>query len=65
MSELKTVYLRQGKGKDQIYMAMGLNEETINEMVEIRRKNPRIWDDRDLELLSMACRRLELKRHNK
>lgn len=53
-NELKDVYLTQGEG----HWAMSLNEATIEMMSAIRKENPDKWENRDLDLLEEAVKRL-------
>jgi hypothetical protein len=54
-NELKDVYLTQGEG----HWAMSLNEATIEMMSAIRKENPDKWENRDLDLLEEAVKRLK------
>lgn len=57
--QLKKVYLSQGEGSDEIYMAIRLPEDIISKMAEIRRSDPKKWLNRELNLLRLAEEKLK------
>jgi hypothetical protein len=57
-NELTNIYLRQGEGEDEEYMAMSLNNETIEMMTRIRQENPKYWEKREIDLFNEAVNRL-------
>ena len=53
-----TVYLRQGKGDDEMYVAIKLSEDLIEMMNKIRKDNCNLWKNRDLDLMFEAEKEL-------
>jgi hypothetical protein len=54
-----TVWLRQGEGKDEIYMSVTMDKEKADLMGEIRGENPEMWKNRDFDLYEEAAKRLK------
>lgn len=58
-SKKVTAWLRQGEGKDEIYMSITMPKEVADMMGKIRREYPEKWKNKDFDLHTEAMKRLE------
>lgn len=56
--EMIQVYLRQGEGEHECYMGIKLEPEIIERMNQIRAKDVKLWEHRDVELMVKAIEQL-------
>ena len=57
-----TIYLTQGEGENEIRMCFEMTKTLADKMGEIRGRDPRKWDKRELDLLEEAEKELGLPR---